>query len=312
MALLRMIGRMRHWFQLLRFLSAALAGTFLIVSSQSGATAGVFSRSQARVLVDSYAKESYEETKNGDGEPRLETYHFFEGRHFGGNIRDKSLRDVTFEEIAQSLAEEMKLRNYYPASSPEGGNFLIVVHWGVTGIEEPLDELFLNEPGDTGIDAPDIIFDGASGNTSQDFSADATNDFETYDRGGASRSDEENAVLIGFDRALNRKGVIPQDEHELQLMLKDERYFIILMAYDWQKLRTEKEYDLIWSTRFSLDAMGTNFREAHFALSRGASNYFGTNLDGELGKAKTNLGPGDVELGEIEVVEQLTDKDQKK
>ncbi len=100
---------------------------------------------------------------------------------------------------------------------------------------------------------------------------------------------------------------MPQDEYELRDMLKDERYFIVLMAYDWQKLRTEKEYELVWSTRFSLDAIGTNFREAHFALSRGAANYIGTNLDGDLGKTKTHLGPGDIEFGTIEVIETVED-----
>ncbi len=51
--------------------------------------------------------------------------------------------------------------------------------------------------------------------------------------------------------------------------------------------------------------MGTNFREAHFALSRGASDYFGTNLDGKLGKAMTNLAPGEVEVGDLEVIEEV-------
>lgn len=88
-------------------------------------------------------------------------------------------------------------------------------------------------------------------------------------------------------------------------MLEDERYFIVLMAYDWPKLRQEKEYELIWSTRFSLDAIGTNFRDAHLALSRGAANYFGTNLDGELGKTKTHLGEGKVELGDVQVVDTV-------
>ncbi len=284
-----------------------LLGAALLALPAVDLDAGLFDRGQARVLVDSYAKESYVEAKNAGDEPLLETYHFYEGRHFGGNIRDPSLRDVSFLEVVETLAVELQQRNYYPETDPEKGDFIITVHWGVTGIEEPLDELFLNEPVDTGIDAPDIIFSGGQngGNTAQDFSVDAVNDYESFDRSGPTNADKDNAALIGFDRALQRKGLMPQDEYELRDMLKDERYFIILMAYDWQKLRAEKEYDLIWSTRFSLDAIGTNFREAHFALSRGAANYFGTNLDGKLGKTKTNLGPADVELGEIEVVEEV-------
>lgn len=263
----------------------------------------VLAKKNARVLVDSYAKSDYEKEKVVDGEARYETYHFFKGRHFGGNIRDTSLRDVPFEEVVQTLANEMRTRNYYPERVAEQGDFLIVVHWGVTGIEEPLDELFLNEPGDAGVGSADVMLDSSSDGGSQDFS----DDFQSFDSGGPSRADKNNASLIGFDRALNRRGLMPQDEYELRDMLKDERYFIVLMAYDWQKLRTEKEYELVWSTRFSLDAIGTNFREAHFALSRGAANYIGTNLDGDLGKTKTHLGPGDIEFGTIEVIETVED-----
>lgn len=50
-------------------------------------------------------------------------------------MRDPSLREVTFEEMAVGLAEEMKARNYYSVMGQDEGDFLIVVHWGVTGIE---------------------------------------------------------------------------------------------------------------------------------------------------------------------------------
>lgn len=276
------------------------------------ANTAVLARKNARVLVDSYAREGYEEGKVVDGEARFESYHFFKGRHFGGNIRDKSLREVPFEEVVQTLAMEMRTRNYYPEPVMEKGEFLIVVHWGVTGIEEPFDELFLNEPGDAGFGAPDVMFDSQDSGGSQDFSQDFSDDFQSYDAAGPSRADKNNAALIGFDRALRRRGLMPQDEYELRSMLQDERYFIILMAYDWQKLRLEKEYELVWSTRFSLDAIGTNFKEAHFALSRGAANYIGTNLGGKLSKTKTHLGPGDIEFGEIEVIETLEETDTEK
>ena len=101
-----------------------------------------------------------------------------------------------------------------------------------------------------------------------------------------------------------------QDEMELQEMLREERYFLVLMAFDWQKLRKTGEKDLVWSTRFSMDAVRVNFHDAHFALSRGASNYFGTNLDGKLGKAKTFTGPGEVVTGDLKVVETLENENE--
>jgi hypothetical protein len=108
--------------------------------------------------------------------------------------------------------------------------------------------------------------------------------------------------LIGFDRALKRRGLMLQDELELQKMLRAERYFLILMAFDWQKMQKTGEKKLVWSTRFSMDAIGVGFDDAHFALSRGAANYYGTNLDGKLGKTKTFVGPGEVITGDLEVI----------
>ncbi len=278
-------------------------GSFLFCAMAAAVfAASPFSKKQARVLVDSYARPGYEESRLVDGEIQPETYHLFQGRHFGGNIRDPSLREVPFMEVAETLAKEMEARKYYSEPETEKGDFLISVHWGVTGIEEDFDELFLNEPGDPGVDNGDSTFDSTDGDTQDGFSDSAPEEYRSLDDYGPRRNDKNNASLVGFDRALNQRGLSVQDEYELKSMLRDERYFIILMAYDWQKLRTEREYELVWSTRFSLDAIGTNFKDAHFALSRGAANYFGTNLDGELGKTKTHLGTGDVELGDLEVL----------
>jgi len=227
-------------------------------------------------------------------------------------MRDPSLREVSFEDMAVALAEEMKARNYYSVMAQDEGDFFIVVHWGVTGIEESLDELMINDVGGFGNSDSGTVVDPSSSEVTSDFSQDYSNDFESYDSAGSGRADKNNASLIGFDRALGRKGLTSQDDYELRSMLEGERYFIVLMAYDWQKMRLEKEFDLVWSTRFSLDAIGTNFRDAHFALRRGAANYIGTNLDGDLGKTKTHLGTGDVELGDLEVVETVKETSSEK
>ena len=224
------------------------AAYFLIGATLAGSSA--FAKKTARVLVDSYAREGYEEAKVVDGESRHETYHFFKGRHFGGNMRDPSLRELSFEDMAVALAEEMKARNYYSVMGQEEGDFLIVVHWGVTGIEESLDELMMNDVGGFGSVDSGTVVDPSSGEIGSDFSQDYFNNVESYDSTGSGRADQNNASLIGFDRALGRKGLSSQDDDELRSMLRDERYFIVLMAYDWQKLRMEKELDLMVDDSF--------------------------------------------------------------
>lgn len=247
-------------------------------------------KGETRVLVDSFAEKSYLKKKDAGESARRETYHMVEGKSHGGVIRDSSLREVAFIEVAEGLARELETRNYFPAQAKEEGDFVIIVHRGITRIEADWDELF---PVDDSEEAAE---------ESDEEEEELTNP-ETYLREeGFSNAEQDNAQLIGFDRALQRRGLMPQDELELQEMLRSERYFLVLMAFDWQKMQKTGEKKLLWSTRFSMDAIGVGFDDAHFALSRGAANYFGTNLDGKLGKTKTFVGPGEVVTGDLEVI----------
>jgi hypothetical protein len=83
--------------------------------------------------------------------------------------------------------------------------------------------------------------------------------------------------------------------------MQDERYFIILMAYDYEKLRSENERELLWTTRFSVPSIGTNFEDAYPALARAASAYYGTSLE-KYAKTSTHFGTGTVEIGTLETV----------
>ena len=257
-------------------------------------------RGTTRVLVDSWARDDYQESKRGEsGELRYETYHILKGEHYGGNIRDPSLRQVDFQEVAGVLAQEMRARNYYPATVTEQGDFLIVVHWGVTMAPDPI----MGDSDDSdSLDEPDV-FDELDYLENSD-------ELDDNDYAFADQRMNMNAELTGFNRFLENGKVSIQTEWEFKDMLREERYFMILMAYDWQKLRTEKERVLMWSTRFSLRANSTNFRDAHFALSRGAAQFFGTNLEGTPGRARVNLGPGEIEFGDLEVVDTAEEEAQ--
>jgi len=253
---------------------------------------------KARVLVDSYADKGYLDTKETDDGLRPETYHFVEGKFVGGYIRDKSLREVPFIEIAENLAVELRKRNYYPARNKEEGDLLIVVNRGVTQIQADFEQLFPTDDEEDSFESDE-----------DEQSTDETPG--TYlDETGYTYREQDNAKLIGFDRALMRRDLGIQESIELQEMFKEERYFLILSAFDLKMLRDTGEKRMVWSTRFSMDAIKVGFDDAHFALSRAASGYFGTNLDGDLGKVSTFAGPGEVTTGELKVVETLKENEE--
>lgn len=271
------------------WLAAAFTLSFAFLNSNSSAA-----EKRARVLVDSFAEKDYLKSKETDEGLVPETYHLVQGKFIGGYISDKTLSGVPFREVAQNLAQQLRSRDYYPAQDKDAGDLLIIVNWGVTQIQADFDELFPTDDEETTSEEgteSDEFLDGAPGSI--------------IEEGGYSYSEQTNAALIGFDRALRRKDLGTQDQFELQEMLQNERYFMILSAFDWQLMRRTGEKKLLWSTRFSMDAVKVGFDEAHFALSRGAANYFGTNLEGKLGKVNTHVGPGDVETGELEVIETV-------
>jgi hypothetical protein len=113
-----------------------------------------------------------------------------------------------------------------------------------------------------------------------------------------------NARLLGFERQLQKRNLTRVEEFDLRADLEDDRYFIIVMAYDCQKLLNENEFALQWSTRFSVRSPGTNFEDAHLALSRAAAPFFGKHLD-DLERTSVPFGKDvEVDIGDLEVVEE--------
>lgn len=270
----------------------ATAATFFLAGT-------IFAAKTARVFIDSEASTTYNEVKENDGGAKYETYVFIKGNFYVGDFDDKSLKTASFEEVAATLAENMKQRNFYPSSSPSEGDLLIVVHYGTTSVEPDLEELFM-------LDSTDPYAQGESDDTgySEVYSDDFVdladlNDLDANNTAQHRQTMRNNS--LGITKALNRRNITTTEEFDLRVEMQDERYFIILMAYDYEKLRSENERELLWTTRFSVPSIGTNFEDAYPALARAASSYYGTSLE-KYAKTNTHFGTGNVEIGTLETV----------
>jgi hypothetical protein len=85
--------------------------------------------------------------------------------------------------------------------------------------------------------------------------------------------------------------------------IEENRYYVILMAYDFQLLWKKKKHKLLWETRFSLGERGNSFDKALPAMAESASKFFGMPSKGIL---RDRIGDGRVELGDPTVIEFLT------
>lgn len=274
-----------------------LARSTLVGAAICCLSATIFAAKTARVFIDSEASTTYNEVKENEEGAKYETYVFIKGNFYDGDFADKSLRAASFEEVAATLAENMKQRNYYPSSSPSEGDLLIVVHYGTTSVEQDLEELFL-------LDSTDPYAMQEGDEFAEVYSDDFVDLADLNDFGAnhvAQHQDTMRNNRLGINKALNRKNITEAEEFDLRVEMQDERYFIILMAYDYRKLRSVNERELLWTTRFSVPAIGTNFEDAYPALARAASAYYGTSLE-KYAKTSTHFGTGTVEIGTLETV----------
>ena len=87
--------------------------------------------------------------------------------------------------------------------------------------------------------------------------------------------------------------------------LEEDRYFVVMMAYDFQMLWKQKKHKLLWETRFSVSEHGNRFDKQLGAMALYASKYFGQDSGGLVHKG---LPDGKVELGDVRSLGTVPEK----
>jgi len=288
---------------------------------------------QAFVVISVNASKAYTRQKIVNGSPRPETYLFYRGKFFPGTP-DPSIERMSFDDITQALAPNLAKQNYQPTTDKKAADLLIIVNWGTT----------LTEPGSEKTDAERLFqFDTLMSTVRSYNSAWAA---YTGNQDGAlalppdtsditanlmvRQNDEQsaqsyagmNARLLGYTAILAKAeaqswvhpdgGVSAAVETRLS-ELNQERYFVILLAYDYQKiLRDRAAKGLpparpkpVWSLRMNMQADGNNFRQALPEMSQVAADYFGKQLD-DLQTLRVSVGStkSSVHIGETKVLDE--------
>ena len=115
----------------------------------------------------------------------------------------------------------------------------------------------------------------------------------------------QNASMLGYDSAWIASTGHEMRRQELVEELEDSRYFVVLMAYDFQLMWKEKKPKLLWETRYSMRASGSAFDQELLAMTQTASHYFGRDSQGLVRKP---LPEGHVRLGELKFSEATPEK----
>ena len=277
---------------------AAVAGLVLGGLSAWGADA---------VTISASAIRGYERPLDVDGKPLPETYVFMEGLDLAGTTADGSSKQMGFDQIIRVLAVNLAKQNYFPTRDVPAANLVIRVYWGTTTVyEDPLKELStealnaaMQEYRNT-IGAPA----GALGEAGTIADAGAINQNlrESWtSQMSAAAAVDRNAALLGYQGTLEReraKPVVTTTEMSLSNELNEERYFVVLVAYDYQRLKQEKKGKPLWITRLSIRSPGNNFTEAMPALAVAGADVFGKQIDG-LVRVRANVADAQVKLDDL-------------
>lgn len=286
-----------------------------------------------RVAVISTASPDYFERKFGHGgKPRLETYVFMQGNYFEGRTVDRSIEKMPFRRIADYLAPELAKQEYLPTTRIGEADLLLVVHWGTTNPHVSSQEMMGRTTSvtdmSTDVDSLNrsIRQEAALGDpsTSEDddtltlalldignpmdarLNLDRLEQLNDQIAGDMSRA--SNMALLGYaDQMYKFKHSlwVSPFESTLRYDLSDERYFIIVQAYDLKvKPEAGRSRRPLWKMHLNISSPGNNFSTALSRMSLVAGNFAGR-TSGEVVSVRAGRRTGTVTYGPMIILGEV-------
>jgi hypothetical protein len=238
-----------------------------------------------------------------------ETYVVAQGEYFEGATRDGSIGQNCLPEILHFLAPTLVKQRYFPAKDPKAADLLIVVHWGTT-------IPYISDNAQTGTTTP------ASASVFHDFNAgpaatdpvgaylqgnqsDMALSAQTLNQTAQSVASATVAGLLGYTLQLEherQKIAVSEVERTLTSNLMEDRYFVILHAYDFPSLIKDHRRKLLWTAHMSMRSPGMNFTLALPRMGQVASDLYGQNNDEIVTTKYLDGRRSSVEIGPITVL----------
>lgn len=261
----------------------------------------------------SRAWKGYVRAKLPDGSYEPESYAFGNGGHLSGPLVDPTIDKMAFLDVARVAARALARTKYFPATDPNKTRLLIMVYWGTTtGTKEAGGSIEYQDAQSTQAVAPPPPPPPPHGGPAMVSHAGNTQtiDDSTLEQAMIANrqqdlADSRNAMLLGYDSELvSTSGLentaLRGTRSALLDDLEENRYFVILMAYDFQMMWKEKKHKLLWETRISLRQRGSDFGKDLPSMMQYASHFFGEETDGLV---RNPVPQGRVEVGEPKVIE---------
>jgi hypothetical protein len=269
------------------------------------------------VAIASKTAKDYVRKKLPDGTFQPETYTFGKGDNLGGARVDPTIDKMDFMDVARTIAVPLADKRYYPTQDPKTTNELIMVYWGTTlapefatesnthillqqanQYKEVADRMKAEAAAGTSRSANMIALSYAASVDGQILSATIGVQAENQER---EDRDLKTATLLGYDswwvkvNASMDGGPMGRSKADMRSELEEDRYFVVLSAFDYPTLVKQKKQKFLWEARFSIREHGNDFEKRLPAMVAAASDYFGRDSHGlhhvDVPDGKVLIGP---------------------
>jgi len=265
--------------------------------------------------VASKVAPDYIREKQPDGTFKTEFYAFGKGGDWGGPIKDDSIDKVDFMDVARTIAPALAGQQYAPARDPKTTKLLVMVYWGTTTVPQPYENDPLYQAYYQALEEYHLLLSGIPPQVDEANAVLTAGlhqlEIENHIR---DRLDFKNAGMLGYDMSgligtergnyLSHTALRTERNDEVD-EIEANRYFVVLMAYDFQLLMKSKKHKLLWAARFSINELHNQFDKALPAMAQYASKYFGQPSNGLIRERLLNP---DVKIGEPTLIQFLGDE----
>jgi hypothetical protein len=264
----------------------------------------------------------YTRTRLPDNSFKPEMFAFAFGGRLDAPIAGDPIDEVAFKEIIHTLAPALAKRGYFsPANlKPDETDLMVMVFWGTTrgtdglsssdGLQTTLSNLNQFSRAQAAVPGGAMGIDGIV-SPEQSVANAFRDEYEhsliqiAAENRWRDKLNEKNAGILGFERNLRQAYMADflTVSRDVIDEVEENRYFVVLKAYDFKKAHKEKVRRILWETRFSIPQRGNNFSQQLAGMADQASRYFGENT---LGLVRRELPEVKVILGEAQVLESKT------
>jgi hypothetical protein len=288
--------------------------------------------------IASKTAKDYVRKKLPDGTYQVETYTFGKGDNLSGARVDETADSLDFMDVARAVSVPLAEKQYIPTQDPKTTNELIMVYWGTTRAPEYATESNSHQLAQQANDMqqrslqnltaeyhaiavgggeiptrPDSLNSMAQkqAQAESDNAVLAANIGVQAENQRREDTDMKTATLLGYDswwvsaNAAMDGTAMARRKADMRAELEEDRYFVVLTAFDYQKLVKDKKSKFLWEVRFSIREHGTQFDKRLPAMIALASDFFGRN---SKGLKHVVVPEGKVEIGPVESLGEVSGK----